>query len=68
MGEVEQLRQLAERLDGLCEPVERELSAQLQSGDFAGPLADEADETVGGTRRALAGLAEKLRDIADERE
>lgn len=68
MGAAERLRELAERLEGLCDPVERELSTQLQAGDLAGPLADETEDAVTGTKNSLASLAETLRDIADERE
>lgn len=68
MTEAEQIRALATRLDEAIGPAERVLAPQLESGDFAGPLADRAEEAVNEARSTLHSVAENLRDIADERE
>ncbi|WP_166349222.1 hypothetical protein [Phytoactinopolyspora limicola] len=68
MDEAQQLRDLADEVDDLVLPVERELSGQLESGVFAGPLADEAEGIVQSVSGSLDSLASTLRDAADERD
>ncbi|NDL59908.1 hypothetical protein [Phytoactinopolyspora mesophila] len=68
MDEAERLRELADDVDELVVPVERELSSQLENGDFAGRLADEAEGIVQTMSQRLSSLAENLRIIADERD
>lgn len=68
MDEAQRLRELADDVDDLAGPVERELSSQLENGDFAGTLADEAEGIVQAVSQRLSSLAEDLRTIADERD